>query len=84
MTPIPSVATRGAALKYRYDTVQEGVPLTIKVKGKNSKDVRRQIAVIRTNVSQYGSRHGVMLVVRIIEAAGREATVKVVWDGRRK
>lgn len=84
MSPIPSVARIGRPLKYRYDTVRKGKPLTIILNEKSAQDVVREIAAIRAHVSRYGTRHGIMLVVRIIESRGAQAKVRVVWDGRRK
>ena len=84
MSPIPSLVRVGRPLKYRYDTVRKGQPLTIIIAGKSPEDVTRQIAAIRTNVSDYGSRHGVMLVVRLITNTGITAKLRVVWDGRRR
>ena len=84
MSPIPSLIRPGRPPKYRYDRVRNGKPLAITVIGTSPEDVKRQIAAIRGYVSDYGSRHGVMLVVRLVARTDTTARLRVVWDGRRK
>lgn len=91
MSPVSSPASRSrpTMLKHRYDKVRRGKPLTIRVLGvgdsaeEAEQDVKRQIATLRVNVSKYGTRHGVKLVVRIVVNDLVTAKVRVVWDGRR-
>lgn len=86
MSPVPKPGRGRPPTKLPYGKATPDHPVVVKTKGESVKDNRRQGKVLRTNVCQWGTRHGVRLVVRLVSHSkdGLSSKYEVHHAGRRK
>lgn len=70
----------GPKLSYRLDLVTRERPLTIQVKQRTTAKIQKEFAKIRNNVCQWGLRHGVRLVTRVVSSSPPTGVIEIHFD----